>query len=353
MSVTKRKNDLKFSAEDFLLNSEFKSGFHLNYHTLKSSLDDYLLTENWPRYDWNQIYDSFAKPAYRHENTFFISGQLTNQNNKPIANEPVAVILPNLLMPFESISDSSGHLRIPVFGYSGDEHIIIQPLKNDTLYNKLHFKKDILTQANPDNFPKHKHSGSLEQDVREQAENSLINNSYNLHHDVRGSSGEKTVDENKLLEFKQMYTELVILKDYISFSTMIEVFREIVTGVFVQAGKDEIKINADDPGLVFKDTPLLLIDGVPTYNPKAVLALDPKDVLSIGGIANPRNLFNFSTAGQNGVLVINTTLDPSLHNFRDSNISLYEGLNIPKSHAYQEHYLKEPQTSAPFCIGIP
>lgn len=65
-----------------------------------------------------------------------------------------------------------------------------------------------------------------------------------------------------------------------------------------------------------------------------------KDVLSVGVIGNPRNLFNFSTAGQHGVIVINTTLYPSMHTFRDSNISLYEGFITPKSHAYQEHYDK-------------
>jgi len=74
--------------------------------------------------------------------------------------------------------------------------------------------------------------------------------------------------------------EKYLLDDFTRFPTMEEVMREYVPGVMVRKRKDQfhfLTLDHDD-NVLFRDNPLVLLDGVPVFSINKIMNYDPRKV---------------------------------------------------------------------------
>jgi hypothetical protein len=95
------------------------------------------------------------------------------------------------------------------------------------------------------------------------------------------------------------------LDDYTRFKTLDEVLREYVQGVYVRLRKDGPHLLLADPlhGSLFENDPLVLLDGVPIFDTKKLMAFDP---LRIQRVAVFTNRYFYGAHDYEGVLSFST-----------------------------------------------
>lgn len=120
----------------------------------------------------------------------------------------------------------------------------------------------------------------------------------------------------------------VVLEDYESFKTMQEAFENVVEFVRVRVKQDkkEIMMLERDTWKKYKEAPLMMIDGLPTFNSEHVLNLNPNGVSRIEVINHPSLYDAYGFLGKYGVLVIH--LKPGVENplSLDDNYLILSGL---------------------------
>lgn len=95
------------------------------------------------------------------------------------------------------------------------------------------------------------------------------------------------------------------LDDYARFKTLDEVLREYVQGVYVRPRKDGPHLLLADPlhGSLFENDPLVLLDGVPIFDTRKLMAFDP---LRIQRVAVFTNRYFYGAHDYEGVLSFST-----------------------------------------------
>lgn len=327
ISAVNRGGKRGTTINDLALLQEFKNlpdGLLETEDLLKT--DNYLMTESSVRYDWDRIKDPQPHSLNNRESSLSISGLITDLNDQPVSNDSITVTIPGQLISYQGVSDSNGQLNIPIFHYYGSEFIVVQPLNNNRPTNTL---KISFPDENVFSLPEGLNivgNNTLLSDVEKEAVNQQIMEAYNVQYIVEEQTPDSFKDELIADDYSALYNQEIILSEYQAFATIRDVIREIVTGVYVPLDSDDIKVYSPEQDKSFDDGPLFLIDGVPTYDPAALLDLDPKDVEKIGVINMAKEMAYFRPAAQNGVLVVTTT-HKNVENFgSDKNVVLYQGL---------------------------
>jgi hypothetical protein len=125
--------------------------------------------------------------------------------------------------------------------------------------------------------------------------------------------------------------ETYYLDQYTRFPVMEEVMREYVPGVLVRKRKDGfhfLVLNRLTRGIL-KDSPLILLDGVPLYDADAIMDFDPRKIKKLEVVTRPYYLGNVSFDG----IVSYTTYAGDLAGFeiRPTALTLdYEGMQLQR-----------------------
>lgn len=96
-------------------------------------------------------------------------------------------------------------------------------------------------------------------------------------------------------------------EEYISFSSMDELIREIVPSLFVRRTKRNVivRVSLLSP-LIPTHDPVYIIDGIATKNTQYFLSLDPTEISNIKLINNPKKLLPLGLMGENGIVMVRT-----------------------------------------------
>ncbi|MGK7397341.1 MAG: hypothetical protein ACNS62_22380 [Candidatus Cyclobacteriaceae bacterium M3_2C_046] len=101
--------------------------------------------------------------------------------------------------------------------------------------------------------------------------------------------------------------DVFYLDDYVTFSNMTDVMREIVLGVMLREKKAGYKIRMLDrrTKYYFKKEPLILLDGIPISS-ETLMNLNPDEILAIATARPIDNFYDFGPLGLHGVLLVYT-----------------------------------------------
>ena len=94
--------------------------------------------------------------------------------------------------------------------------------------------------------------------------------------------------------------------DYVSFSTMPELIREIVPALKVRTVRGQPYVQMGLQQGIPESEPLYIIDGVVTKDTPFFLSLIPLDVANIKLITNAGKLVTFGLLGKNGIVIVET-----------------------------------------------
>ncbi len=141
---------------------------------------------------------------------------------------------------------------------------------------------------------------SVEDYIAFKKKKNLVDLVYNLHNP-------STSINKDVIQFEwakpDYFTELA---DFNTLPSMKETIRGVVakTHVKKEKGRDRIYLSPKISSFKYNDSPLILINNIPTYNDSIVLALDAKDIAEIGVRNSIRTQSDFGTFGSKGVLSI-------------------------------------------------
>lgn len=311
-----------------------------------AALDNLLLTQGWRRFTWDKVMDEEqSSPTFNAEYDFMlVKGIVYDDKDKPVPNETFFVEAPNQLRAYEATTDENGYLEAPMFPFEGNDYIIIQPLNNKNLYNKIRFQLNTTTV----NADKPASCIVLDEGLKkkiEQAEEDIeINSSYK----TKNIAAKAFIQAGTQFEnnYANYYDKEIALADYISFPNMTEVFREIIpwTRIMYSRKKKKIKMYSNDNSGSFPQEPLFVVDGVPTYNLDYVLGIPYSMVRSVGVVVSPEKRGELLDIGKNGLIAINTKdrkeRENAIKKQADKHVFLYAGLTSTREY-YTPKYTAE------------
>ena len=342
MSVSNRneKSNTDNIYSYLLLSSELKGNienpnyyFQNNDSTTKLDLDYLLLTQGWRRFVWNDILNpNLDKHHYSAESEMFNIHTNIFSEGEPLISKEVSILLLKQLKAYQSKSNENGELDFSIENYVGEEIFIYQQKSNrnkiieiDNTYHNL-LRPIVSVKDTYYKEPRKINNG---------LKNQLINLTY---HNKRQTDNSKISTQYMDNNYAQFYDKSIILSDYLTFLNIPEFFKEVVANVLIRKNKEgsrELRIYSKELKIKYKNTPLYLINGKPTFDTNFILNLDISTVESIGIIHSIKNLSLFGDIGKYGVLAINTSEE--INKVYENNIVSASGYDIIKEF-YQPKY---------------
>ncbi len=242
-----------------------------------AAIDHVMLTHGWRRFRWEEVL-SDKKPNFRFLPEYgghFIKGKITNtETGLPESNIAAFLATPDLHPKlFIAQSDSLGNLRFEVKKLQGTQEIIVQTdTRIDSTY-RIEISSPYSGQASSRRWPQLAFGP-------EQSTQLLIRsvNMQTLNAFMSRPAPRPIFTGVDSLAFFGKPDEKYFLDAFTRFPTMEEVMREYVPGVFVRKRQKKFYFYVLDnvsPQGVFKDEPLILLDGIPVFDTDKIMAFDP------------------------------------------------------------------------------
>jgi hypothetical protein len=254
----------------------------------RQSLDNLLLTQGWSRFKWEEV--------LQHKQHYFdflpeingplVTGHLVDRRTGQPGPPTIGYLsIPGRSFVFSAAqSRPGGNIIFDTKDFYGNRDIILQ---TNSQTQDSNYRIDITSSFSdrPSSFTMPEFSISpmlagqlLSRSIAMQADNSyLVNNKRRF----APSSEEDTI------AFYGKGDQDYYLDNFTRFQTMEEVMREFVDEVRVrqQSGKYHYRVRNNLFNLFFEDDPLVLIDGVPSFNLNKMLAMDPLKIRQIQVVA--------------------------------------------------------------------
>jgi hypothetical protein len=241
---------------------------------VNEATDNLMLTHGWRRFNWQTILHNnkpfLHVPEYRGH---IISGKITDLNGVPANGILTYFSSPGKLVRlYGSRSNMQGEVNYEVKDFYDLQPVFMQTdIRKDSVY-KLEIVKPFSTLYSSVKPPVLQLSSILEKQ--------LLNRSVAMQ--VQSIYFREQVERYNLpvidsISFYGKPDEAYNLDDYTRFPVMEEVLREYVPGVIVRKKKDGFHFMVLDNvnKSLFREDPIVLLDGVPVFNTDKIMAFDP------------------------------------------------------------------------------
>ncbi len=242
-----------------------------------AALDYLMLTHGWRRFRWDEVL-SDKKPTFRFLPEYgghFIKGKITNTaTGLPERNIAAFLATPDLRPKlFIAQSDSLGNLRFEVNKLHDTQEIIVQTdTRLDSTY-RIEISNPYSGQVSSRRWPQFEFGPEQSAQLLTRSVNMQTLNAF-----MNRPASPTIFSGADSLAFFGKPDERYLLDAFTRFPTMEEVMREYVPGVFVRRRQKKFHFYVLDnvtPQGVFKDEPLILLDGIPVFDTDKIMAFDP------------------------------------------------------------------------------
>ncbi len=240
-------------------------------------IDNFVLTRSWQRFKWDNVFGPEIRMEYLPEpNAHVVYARVTDNDEKPREGVTVYLSSPDKIAELQNgRSDKNGIASFEVKDFFGSHKLIAQT-------NRTLDSTSIIKIQNPfsDKFA----SISIPQlTLTSLDENRLLARSVRMQaqniffEDFENQFSNEKIDS---IPFYGKADEVYKLDDYTRFTLMEEVMREYVPGVVVRKRKDGFNFWVLDKkrNSLFRETPLILLDGVPLFDADEIMQFDPLKV---------------------------------------------------------------------------
>jgi hypothetical protein len=282
---------------------------------VKIAVDNLMLTHGWRRFKWSDVLsdkkkiDSFV-PEYRGH---IIRGSVMSKDGSAADGIDTYLSTPGGATRFyPSRSSKTGDVFFEIQNLNEYSKIHVQTnSKFDTIYTisiKSPFSSYFDLRPNP--------SFNLPPSLK----NQLVSRSISMQVQSIYSNNQNTKIKQSVVDTSSFYgkaDETYMLDAFTRFSVMEEVMREYVKGVLVRKRKEGFNFIVLDNARKssFRDTPLMLLDGIPIFDENEIMAINPLKIKKIevmtrrwylGYINFPGIVSLFTYGGGLGGLQLNT-----------------------------------------------
>lgn len=279
-----------------------------------SSLNDFLITQKWERIRWDDIIGNKSPVlTYPFKNTLKFKGKLTSKTTGKAAPDSTLVMgyLQLNMAGYETYT-KGGFFQIPFeYDFFGVDQIFCS-----AQYKLKNMDNDYTISIPIDSTETRRSKHSIETSLPSvygkyiQAKR-LVTNSYSFFGNDQSRRLNSNQNHNANFEEEFMGVDFtVVLSDYVVFSTMKDVIREIIPLAQYREKAEQKSIRLifkyNERTTIYKGDPLYIIDGVMSRNTLFFLNIKPEDVISIKLINNPNKLAQLGKIGENGVILVET-----------------------------------------------
>ncbi len=296
------EQDEPMNISDYLwLTSELRGtiespAYYLSKNADQEATDNLLLTHGWSRIKWEDIL-SGKKPKIDFIPEYgghLITGHVVNRdgNRTPGINTYFSVIGKDAQLCL-SKSNATGEVTYEVMNFFGKHRLIAQTNSETDSAFQVEFDEGYAEVPEKISLP----DFYLSPDLRNQL--TQRNLAMQLQHGFEKQNLHTIRSANDSLPFYGRPNEAYQLDDFTRFPTMEEVFREYISGVMVRKKKDRFHFFTIDraTNILYKDNPLVMLDGVPVFNLNKIMAYDPRKIQKIDVIAKPYYLGHLTFPG--------------------------------------------------------
>lgn len=254
-----------------------------NSDSTQTGIDYLMLTHGWRRFYWSDVQQGNTPPlTFLPEiDGHIIYGKLLDSSTqKPHPAAPVYLSIPGIHTKFyATLSDQKGLFKFYTRDVLGQGEILLQAdgiegkpynIEVHTPFSEKYSSNKIVSDVINESLKGSLEKASLNAQVQRKYAWELMKQ-FKLPSDVDTSTFYGKPDERYRLD------------DYTRFTTMEEVLREYVLGVLVGRSGGKFKLTMLDVpnNRLFRDNPLVLLDGVPVLDMDRVLSYDPLKVSRI------------------------------------------------------------------------
>jgi hypothetical protein len=282
----------------------------------ETALDYLMLTQGWRRFLWKEIL-SETWPALHYnmeKEVIHVKGQVVD----PSDHSPLSLTMLSVLMlkdgkSFSRYTNQDGFFDFNIPATSGKESLFFDA--KDTQGQHLRVKIIVENNIPEPHFTASEEFSLVSPEIsyclKKRKEQAQIESSFSYAAERNASPGSDSGFKNAgtyTNRFVVAADYSIGLEDFNPFSTMTEVFREVVPYVSVvyKRGENKLRVYSSELMKQFEQPPLFLVDGLPTFNKPFVLNLDPEEVETIEVINSIGKIRPFGFLGLNGVVAIHT-----------------------------------------------
>ncbi len=244
---------------------------------------------------------------------------------------------------------SGGNFNFPLFKNFGNEEV----------FYRISYKGDLLTDSYialynaPVNVEtiKGTHSDTMTAYSLYAKQKQIIDKSYHYF----TARDTKTQSRKRLSSDVEADSE-IFLENYEPFSSMAEVFSNIIPTVRYKKSGDDVRIRIflKSSAQYGDNNPLYIVDGIMTDDTQYVLNFDPKHVRKIRVLRSEETLIRFGDLGINGIVVIETDITHANEDIRNSRNSLSViGIDYPlayKKVTYEQNLINTRVPDLRACL---
>lgn len=249
--------------------------------------DNLMLTHGWRRFAWQSIADGNTSHAFEPEyRGHLITGNLVNtQDGKPAPAIPVYLSVPGKRFQFTGTqSTTKGRVVHELADFYGPGQVIVQTdWSRDSVYRYSMDRPFDSRMSERFSLPHFSLDPSLESTLLSRSINMQLHNAY------REEEKNKIIPpHNDTLAFYRTPDQQYYLDDYTRFPVMEEVMREYVSPIMVRKrqGNFFFQVLNKKSGEMFRENPLVLLDGVPVFNVNSIINFDPLKVWRLDVVAS-------------------------------------------------------------------
>jgi hypothetical protein len=264
------------------LNSDLKgtvespSWYFSGSNSTTEAMDNLMLTHGWRRFTWAAIQQN-RTPSYKFLPEYtghIITGKVTDSaTRKPLADVIVYLSVPgNRTQFYASRSDANGNIRFYTREVCGPGEVILQPEGTSVSGYTIEINTPFQDQFSTKPVAALQLSSGLKNAIEQNSINAQVQRKF-----LSDQLKIYNLPQTDSIPFYGRADEKYLLDDYTRFTTMEEVLREYVSGVLVGRSKGKFHLNVIDMvnNRLFKDNPLVLLDGVPVYDMDRIMSYDP------------------------------------------------------------------------------
>lgn len=332
-----------------LLSSEVKGEIENPHYYFKKqnskALDELLLTQGWRRFTWKEFQnEKLLKTPYEVEESISLEGKVFYKNSTTEVNSAsviMAIADDEMNYKFD-VTNIDGLFYFDELSFNGNKEIYLMArdkfsaasdltINVDTIPSQVHnyrFSEKILDELSGETKRQSVFKRLIDKEFKESIYDSMKSNQVTNTEKPRAQKLDFEIDDN------------VDLEDYVSFSSMAEVFKEIVPGVSIKEKNGLYKLNVLNrvTKYYFKEEPLYLLDGIPIDKADVLMDLDPSTVQTITVSRPPQNFYDFGTMGEKGVIAVFTEHPKNnLSTVKDAIKINFQGLEAEKEFYSPNH----------------
>lgn len=305
--------------------------------------DNLMLTHGWSRFRWEDVLNEKSKIEYVPEvGGHLLQGKITvTGTGAPAYRVNTYLSVPGKpIRLYVSTSDAHGKLLFELQDFYGTKVLMVQTNQEYDSGYRMELLSPYSTNLSLKALPPFEFPRTLKNSLEQRS----------IHMQVQRIFYEKENDRYLPLEvdslaFYGKAPEGYRLDDYTRFPTMEEVMREYVAGVMVRKHKDGFHfMTSDKVSSIFRDDPLVLLDGLPVFDIDRIMEFDPLLVNRLEVV--PYKYF-LGSAIFNGI-VSYSTYKNDLAGFQPHPETLsmkYDGLQVPREFFSPRYETQQQQNS--------